>query len=173
MWGGLLASQRSRKLVWAELSQSCKLPPWPLQTYIHPEVPLQRFYNLPKQHHPLGTKYSNSWDHGRSFVFKPKQTSVFPKMVLKKQVSARLLATTGKFRKWCWVFQSVQAGVAVQSKQHARAHGFQTAAPTVEQSIARRRVCWAENERGLVVSCLRKRYMSVGTLAALRFVAVL
>lgn len=94
-------------------------------------------------------------------------------MVLKKQVSARLLAATGKFRKWCWVFQSVQAGVAVQRKQHARAHGFQTEAPTVEQSRARKRVCWAKDERGLAVSCLRKRYMSVGTLTTLRFVAVL
>lgn len=53
--------------------------------------------------------------------------------------------------------------MAVKSKQHARAHGFQTAAPTVEQSIARRTVDWAENDCELAVSCLRKRYMSVGS----------
>lgn len=63
--------------------------------------------------------------------------------------------------------------MAVKPKQHARAHGFQTAAPTVEQSIACRTVGWAENDRELAVSCLRKRYMSVGTLTALHFVAVL
>lgn len=71
-----------------------------ISTDLHPpRSPWQRFYNFQKQRLPLGTKYSNTWDHGGCFLFKPKQTSMFPKMVLKKCGSARLLATTRKLHK--------------------------------------------------------------------------